>query len=164
MKKILSENFTSMASGLLGVIVGGLITNYHAQKVWDDEKEISIRHKKIELIEKTVKVISSTDEINMLILDNDRLLLILEATKKELDEGTKETNRQHYNRYFENQRDIYKMSGEYAGLIQQNIIFFGKETNAIIEEIDHKFWWKANPAKFQNLIDAMGREILQTKK
>ena len=163
-----------MLSGLLGAvlgaIVGGLITNCQAKKVWEDEKQISIRNKKIELIERTVRAISSTDEVNLLVIDNDRLLSMLQVNSKYmdsirhtdiyLDPQIPETNRQHYNRYFENQRDIYKISGEYAGLIQQNIIFFGDETNQIIKNIEHKFWWKENPKKFQDLIDAMGREIL----
>jgi uncharacterized protein YoxC len=177
MKKIVNENFNSISSGLLGALIGaiisGFITNYYAKLLWEDEQKFTIRNKQIELIKQTVQAISSSDEINMLIQDNNRLLKLLEVnrdymdsvrhTVKGIDPQVSETNRQHYNRYFQNQRDIYKISGKYGAIIQQNVIFFDKKTNEIINNINHKYWWEEDQKKFQRLIDAMGEVILSKK-
>jgi len=139
--------------GLLGVIIGAVLTTYLsndlANKSWvkqvNYEEKKTISNKRIELIDKTASVFAKSPGISD----------IWSSYLKDLDKNEFEIKN------IELSEKLAQYNSEYYSVISLDHLYFGPKTKAVIDELgkEDKPWWQKNKDLTDKLLTTLIEEL-----
>lgn len=146
----------------LGAIGGTIVASTFESAKWVRETNYTyqqnILNKRIELLERTVKILNLGDAAKN--LDLGARMSQYELITRNL--SSKGETDQFWKDYLSSRLKLEDLDVEFSIVISLDRIYFGKNTAKAIEELTKSpKWWEAEDSKKQDLINAMGSELME---
>lgn len=145
-----------------GAIGGTIVASRYEREKWVRETNYTyqqnILNKRVELLERTVKILNLGDSARN--LDLDARMSHYESITRNL--SSKGVTDQFWKDYLSSRLKLEDLDVEFSTVVSLDRIYFGEKTSRAIEELAKSpKWWEAEDSKKQDLINAMGNELME---
>ena len=164
-ERVILVMVTSFLS-LLAAFGGALFSANIERSVWARNTSYQFQYdvftKRIELFERTLKIVNSVDKYQSLVVLQEINLELLEEYSKEepLTAETRTKMKDVYEEIRSNQDEMESLSNELAVVLALDAAYFGPETKASIDSIGASpNWWEIDQEKFKSLLNSLQSEL-----